>query len=479
MSGKPLLVGSSLKGAVRSILFDYLIQHENKYEVEKNLRDNKTKETPYFGSSNKGDEFMRFMKFSDAEFENTTLVNTKIFNLQKQQSWQGGWKHGGKETDYSFKTTGFNTIYESLVPGQIGYAHIMLSLKAFDIFRYDGTHKYENKKRRILNEDITTLFEIINRHTQNYLLKEKAFFEEYHQAEHTQDIIKSIDNILAQIPTDNTYCVLKMSAGSGFHSITGDWQYDDYTKTGVWDDTRNRNCGKQKYKSRKIAVWDNHFDLMGFVKISALSEEESKSLQEKKRQELAEREAKQREAAEKDRLEREEREKQEQESQKRLSEYWGYCAQARLACENEKWQEALSFAEKAKSIFSDKSVELKEIVGKAQSYIALAESLKSVEEAKQREEDERKQRNNVPLAEKIANVGKLPTLFNNLKTWMKLNNRQSLSEEELIVLHHKIVEIYATFKDKEKANWKNRQNLWKELTALLGQDIVDKWVNKL
>ena len=62
---------------------------------------------------------------------------------------------------------------------------------------------------------------------------------------------------------------------------------------------------------------------------------------------------------------------------------------------------------------------------------------------------------------------------------MKLNNRQSLSEEELIVLHHKIVEIYATFKDKEKANWKNRQNLWKELTALLGQDIVDKWVNKL
>ena len=63
-----------------------------------------------------------------------------------------------------------------------------------------------------------------------------------------------------------------MSAGSGFHSITGDWQFEDYSRTGVWDFGRNQ--GKQKYESRKIAVYGEHFDLMGFVKLTAISEEE-------------------------------------------------------------------------------------------------------------------------------------------------------------------------------------------------------------
>ena len=398
LNGKPLLVGSSLKGAVRSILFDF-------------IRGDEREDKLVFGSSTIGDEFMRFVKFADTEFESTTLVNTKIFNLQKQQGWQGGWKHGGKDTNYDFKSSGFNTVYECIMPGQFGYTSIMLSLKAFEAYKKKGVHKYENEKQKILSSDITTLFEVINQHTQEYLLKEKAFFQKYNQAEHTQEIIDSIDYLLTQIPSDNSYCILKMSAGSGFHSITGDWQFDDYSQTGVWDDTRNRNYGKQKYKSRKIAVWNNHFDLMGFVKISALSEEESKSLQEKKRQELAEREAKQREATEKEKFVREEREKQEQEFQKRLSEYLEYCAQARLAYENENWQETLSFADKASSIFSDKAVELKEIAEKAKSNIALAESQRAVKEAKQREEEERKQKNSVPLSEKIATVSKLPTLF--------------------------------------------------------------------
>lgn len=489
LSNNPIIPGSSLKGSIRSILFHY-------------LRDRERDDKEVFGSSTDGDEFMRFIKIADTKFADTQLVNTKIFNLQGHgNNWQGGWKHEQREgTSSNFRPVGFNTVYETLIPHQMGYSSIMFSkaylsvdwtkfylqlkkkaTKEKELSRIESLEKKVLQKKSIIKDEnsLKSLFFIVNAHTRAYLEREKEFFEKYNQAEKTQEIISSIDYLLAQIPTDNSCCILKMSAGSGFHSITGDWQYDDYTKTGVWDDTRNRNCGKQKYKSRKIAVWDNHFDLMGFVKISALSEEESRYLQEKKRQELVERETKQREAAEKERLEREEREKQEQEFQKRLSEYLRYCAQARLAYENEKWQETLSFAEKAKSVFSDKSEELKEIVEKARSYIALAESQKFVEEAKQREEDERKQRNSVPLAEKIANVGKLPTLFNNLKTWMKLNNRQSLSEEELIVLHHKIVEIYATFKDKEKTNWKTRPNQWKDLTTLLGQKLVEKWLQEL
>lgn len=466
LTGKPLLAGSSLKGAMRSILFDFLRKDERAdYQV--------------FGSSNTGDEFMRFVKFADAEFESTTLVNTKIFNLQKLQDWQGGWKHGGKETDYNFNSTGFNTIYECIMPGQFSHTSIMLSQKAFEAYKMQGTHKYENKKQRILYDDITTLFRIVNQHTQDYLLKEKVFFHKYNQAEKTQEIINSIDNLLAQIPSDNSYCILKMSAGSGFHSITGDWQFDDYTKTGVWDDIRNKNFGKQKYKSRKIAVWDNHFDLMGFVKISTLSEEEVQSLQEKKRQELAERDALQKEIAERERIEREERERQEQKYRRNLEVFNEYCLQAKQAYENEKWEDVLLFAEKASFVFSDKAVELKDLVGRAKSYITIAENLKSAEDAKVREEEERKLKNSVPLFEKIANINKLPTLFGNLKTWMKQNNSQSLSSEELMVVQSKIIEIFTSFKEKDKKNWKTRPNQWRDLTALLGLEIVEKWVKDL
>ena len=97
LSGRPVLAGSSLKGAVRSVLFQYL--------------GGKTKDgKEVFGSTKDGDEFMRFVKLSDAEFDHTVLVNTKIFNLVGSGSrWTGGWKHGANESNSRFNPVGFNT----------------------------------------------------------------------------------------------------------------------------------------------------------------------------------------------------------------------------------------------------------------------------------------------------------------------------------------------------------------------------------
>ena len=285
LTGKPILAGSSLKGAIRSILFDY-------------LRDSELDEKQVFGSSVKGDEFMRFIKISDAEFDGTSLVNTKIFNLQNKKDWEGGWKHKGF-TNGMFTQDGFNTIYECLKPSQSGFASIMLSLNQFDKI---GNHSYNEEKRGILSND---LFKVINNHTKEYLEKEKAFFEKY-SADKTNLIVDSINNLLKLIPSDNSYCILKMSAGSGFHSITGDWQFEDYSN-GRLDRKRAdkkdlKTAGEILPKSRKIAVYGEHFDLMGFVKLTAISEEE------KEKERLA-REAIAREQAEKEREQREEQER--------------------------------------------------------------------------------------------------------------------------------------------------------------------------
>jgi hypothetical protein len=271
LSGKPIIAGSSLKGAIRSVLFDY-------FNVKRQGED------VVFGSAKNGDDFMRFVKITDAEFEKTGLVNTKIFNLssENRRDWEGGWKHkGGKfsETNQNFKSIGFNTIYECIEPLQCGFATIMLSPLAYNNYGKKNQHIADNVKEPIVTKDISFLFDIINKHTKNYLQKEKKFFQTYNEAEYADEIEESIDDLLRLISSDGKSCILKMSAGSGFHSITGDWQFNDYSINGL-DTSRSVSRGlfnnRKSAKSRKLADTDDGLKLMGFVKLSLIDEDEYK-----------------------------------------------------------------------------------------------------------------------------------------------------------------------------------------------------------
>jgi hypothetical protein len=211
----------------------------------------------------------------------------------------GGWKHSGKNTNGKFQQTGFNTLYEAILPNTKGVCSIMISdIKLFNAIETKITDilkfKIEEDKKKFKEEDlrkdtkalkikedilpekeklfsISSLFEIINTHTKKYIDKEISFFKKY-ETDKTRDIVESLEQIKVQIAEDNSACILKMSAGSGFHSITGDWQYDNFTNTGNW--TGGRNEGKKKYKSRKIAVDNNVFSLMGFVKLRIMTDQE-------------------------------------------------------------------------------------------------------------------------------------------------------------------------------------------------------------
>ena len=265
LTGNPIIAGSSLKGAIRSVLYQY-------FDVKRQ------KENDVFGTAKNGDDFMRFVKISDAEFGETKLINTKIFNLWNDgNSWCGGWKHGSNNTNEHFKSDGFNTIYECIPTQNEGYVSIMLSPAAYNIFGKYHQHIKNELKQPILEKGITKLFDIINNHTREYLKKECAFFKTYSQAEYADEIIASIDDLIGQIPTDNNSCILKMSAGSGFHSITGDWQLPTYSINGL-DTSKRVSRGMynndKSAKSRKIADTDDGLMLMGFVKLTKITEDE-------------------------------------------------------------------------------------------------------------------------------------------------------------------------------------------------------------
>lgn len=283
LTNTPVLAGSSIKGAIRSILFKHLKSpHEDK-------------DQRVFGSPTKGDEFMRFLKFSDIQFEKTNLVNTKIFNLGGQpQNLFGAWKHSRNNTDGNINPVGFNTIYEVIEPKQKSFGTIAVADKQFLLFERNS-RRFPTDKREIITNDLKNkLFSIINEHTYSYIEKEILFFEQY-SASNTDKIIETLQNIKRAIPSDNSSCVFKMSAGSGFHSITGDWQHETYSINGIFE--KKNKFGKVtkrqgtlnndlSAKSRKIACSDNYFGLMGFVQLSVVSDDEIQRISEEKRQKI-------------------------------------------------------------------------------------------------------------------------------------------------------------------------------------------------
>lgn len=341
---KPLVAGSSIKGSIRSALFNYLRTCEEKNEE-------------VFGTMKEGTDFMRFIRIGDIEMPTTVLVNTKLFNLRKEGAeWFGGWKQQMNRTTEGYNPVGFNTLYECVAPGKKGLGNISLAANAFSLLeRYGKNTPYSDKKRELLNEPISYLFQIINRVTRGYLLKERDFFELY-PAGRSDEIVEGINYLLSLIPKDGSSCLLKMAAGVGFHSITGDWRYDDYDDTDYWDDPRDRNYGKKKYKSRKIAEYNDMLELMGFVRLRALSKAEAKDTE----QLLAEvhhlsveqilAPIRQREAEREQHLQEELQRKGM--AQKQIA-YNALVSAARHALVSELWDEAISKAEEATRLCPD------------------------------------------------------------------------------------------------------------------------------
>lgn len=263
----PVIPGSSLKGAIRSILFKY-------------LRKGERKEADVFGNLKNGCDFMRLISVGDTEIDtvnesgNTTVIlNTKIFNLHGEGvHWKGGWKHAFANTTEAYRAVGFNTLYECAAPGASGSLVLSLKQNGVDLLKKatkDNFVSYEDKKRKVLS-DIKELFGIINRHTREYIEKELDFFKIYEEAEGTDKIIENIKMLQDKIPSDNNSCLLKIGAGSGFHSITGDWQYEDYDDTGFdgkYDKKKDKTIRKKKYKSRKIVDYNDALSLMGFIEL--------------------------------------------------------------------------------------------------------------------------------------------------------------------------------------------------------------------
>jgi len=454
---KPLVAGSSIKGSVRSALFNY-------------LRTNEKNDEEVFGTMKDGTDFMRFVRIGDVEMPSTVLVNTKLFNLRKEGAeWFGGWKHQMNRTTRDYDSVGFNTLYESVAPGQKGLGSISLAANAFSLLEKYGQSKtpYASQKRELLNESVSYLFQIINDVTKAYLQKERAFFMKY-DAERSDEVVSCIDSLLAMIPADGSSCLLKMSAGVGFHFITGDWQFDDYDNTKLWTD--GRHVGKKKYKSRKIAEYNQRLQLMGFVRLRVLNANEAlereRSLQSSHKdlgnqilfsinQRKAEHEK--RIAEEQAQIQRTEEEQRNQKAFQQLIE------QACMASDEELWGEAISKTEEALRLYPE-NVE-------AAKLLKIYKNSQSAVEYRQQEKEASLQRMSLPLEEVLRGKTSAGNLVGTLIKWLKVEER-SFSDAEYSVLLNEVKKL----PNKEQKKLKGKK---KELQNAIGEDKMNQLFNDM
>ena len=461
---KPLVAGSSIKGSLRSALFNYLRTNEDTNEA-------------VFGTMKDGTDFMRFVRVGDIEMPSTLLVNTKIFNLRGNgNNWQGGWKHqgtdreGNSHTTHDYNPVGFNTLYECVSPGQKGYGNISLASAAFSLLETFGQGRisYASKKRALLNEPICELFQIINEVTKAYLIKERDFFEKYH-AERSDELLDCIGNLLSMIPSDGSSCLLKMSAGVGFHSITGDWQFEDYDNTGQW--TGPRNAGKKKYKSRKIAEYNHHLQLMGFVKLRQMTADEVQKsesslgqshqailngiLEKCQIQEDLHEEAKRKEL---------EREAAKKEARQRQEEYARLMDETNRCMLAEQWDKAMELAQKALDV-TPSSVNASTLIADARHHKEIAQFQES---ERQKGLETFAQPLSRLLKSKSSSIG---NLLGTTTKWLKANNGEFGEEEYKAILN-----ALPLLPDKEK---KNIQKKRKDFAKCMGETYASRLFEEL
>ena len=255
----PYIPGTSLKGAIRSILFHSAKKKEHRKEQET------------FGWIQ--EDGFRYLQVGDSHFEASTYINTKTFNLMKRgHEFDGGWK-GSNQTNPDFSPKEFTFPYECIGIHQMSEVRIVMNSAGYQ----EAANRTDYRRNPLVKEVNTlsqvlankkTLFQIIQTYTDQYLRAEIDFFTRYSNQQ-TDTIIAELTSLKKK---NSQAPVIRVGQGSGFHSITGNHHFPtDHSINGINNWGKGQLNGRDSAKSRKLAferINDEYvFYPMGFVQL--------------------------------------------------------------------------------------------------------------------------------------------------------------------------------------------------------------------
>ena len=274
----PMIPGSSIKGAIRTAVIEYLVE-KHTHEVQKiierkrdeldrkknkwTLKDfqfiekdilNKLLSNTFKVDANKNT--FRFLQVGDAIFKYTTMAtNIQILNLQ-----HNGWniKRG---TDQITEVVGSEC---ETTTGMKINGHLL----------------ERNLDRRNIQSDISffknaeTLFKIVNDHTKVLLAREIKLWEEMEES-YPEDLLDIYINNLKAVLQVAEKCqanetVLRIGGGSGWDFITGGWAKTNeklFTEDEWYHLSNMLNKGRDVDYFPKTRKLDEYGDILGFVEL--------------------------------------------------------------------------------------------------------------------------------------------------------------------------------------------------------------------
>jgi len=277
--GNWLIPGSSIKGSLRSVIATAL------YKSRGNINDIRLDDLLGKIDNN----IMRFVQVSDCQVSSQPgIFPVKIFSADPKNS--GQWKHqrqGGHSENF-LRTNGnvdlgFVSFYEMLTDGvnsQPTSGSLRINWDAPEIIKEKRKQDIPNLNKVFTDQGIEWLIESARLHTNRFIEKEIHFFETYKNNSITAE---SLMNELKWLKEENDQIkngfLLRVGANVGWHSITGDWKFNDFVS--ATESNRGNIVGRgmeKAFKTRKLifdwqyaeddATTVRRFALPGFVKIT-------------------------------------------------------------------------------------------------------------------------------------------------------------------------------------------------------------------
>ncbi len=250
--------GSSIKGAMVSALFNFIY----------------TGVKPQFYNDQTAKELLgtfdralgRFLRPYDSSEMATEVNDVDLYNLyQKAMRWEGRFKEDFRIVLESFKENTEGSMRLSLATGLADF-----------IQKQRGTVALPTYYKNTFGEKpLENIFKIINNYTRTHAQRELAYFNQYNDHEDIDLVVEQLEELIKDIDKiGEQSCILRLSFGSGFHGITGDWRFKDHTSTIAQPDNKNliynrttRQKEPARYKSRRLVFPFN--GLMGFIRLDA------------------------------------------------------------------------------------------------------------------------------------------------------------------------------------------------------------------
>ena len=274
--GFPYIPGSSLKGAIRTVILASLVESVNDKEEKILSKDRKGKtiisdkkiQNELFGNDAKNDLF-RFVEVGDAYFDKGSEAAFRMIHLNITNK-------------NSLLDDSKSQIVETIDQEKTSFFRLNINLKKYRFAKENWEQAVSFSRNRVINspnvlpeclQSIENLFQTINAHTLKLVEDEIKIWEDVDKegTENYLDVMESIKSEIINF-TKGKECILRLGHASGWRFITGAWpeKLDNFV-TKVVPAARPNNGKYQDYifpKTRRVG--EDYQDLLGFVRLTLI-----------------------------------------------------------------------------------------------------------------------------------------------------------------------------------------------------------------